>query len=329
MSVCLFALLHLVGCSANQPPQLNQLDLKNGPVYCLAYQPNGNQLAVGVGSQLIVLEKNQESRLFEYDALDHGRVIRCVYTKHSEMLLSAFEAGHVKGFDTKTWKEAFAFDIPGGVYSMDLSADGEVLALGCGGGKIVLWSLEKRVQKATIRVSEAVLQSIRFDSQKKLLVTGGTDGRVSVVDVERQTLVKEFRVKKNEDASISCVEFGPQDDEIVASCLNHGLVVVWNLTTGREKLRMTTEFTNVHSFVLTQDRKALVAACSQKGREKYVGGGVVVWNTKTGKEIVAFPCHLSGVLGLAFSSDWKQLATAGRDSKVSIWDIHKVMAKEN
>ncbi|HVL11488.1 MAG TPA: hypothetical protein VM529_02925, partial [Gemmata sp.] len=93
----------------------------------------------------------------------------------------------------------------------------------------------------------------------------------------------------------------------------HGVLVVWDLTTGKELLRKQTA------------PPLYAAAFDSRGRVAVAGGspagGVVFgWDVGTGEQWLSLRSHTRPILGLAFGPD-DRLATAGADRLVKLWDL--------
>ena len=83
------------------------------------------------------------------------------------------------------------------------------------------------------------------------------------------------------------------------------------------------------SLAFSRDGKFLVTAGGQidfndEARRFYVAK-VRLWDPSTHELLAEFDGHLDCVMHAEFSHDGKLLATAGRDSKVHLWDIEQLL----
>jgi WD40 repeat protein len=89
--------------------------------------------------------------------------------------------------------------------------------------------------------------------------------------------------------------------------------MVWDATTGQEKLTLG-GFTNaVFGMAFSPDGKWLAAS-------SYGDRTVRVWDATSGHEALALRGHSSWACCVAFSPDGKRLASASRDRTIKLWD---------
>jgi WD40 repeat protein len=93
----------------------------------------------------------------------------------------------------------------------------------------------------------------------------------------------------------------------------HGVLVVWDLTTGKELLRKQTAAPLYAAAFDAQGRVAVAGGSP-------AGGLVFGWDIATGKQWLSLRGHTRPILGLAFGPD-DRLATAGADRLVKLWDL--------
>ena len=125
--------------------------------FCLAHSPNGNYLAIGTKSEIIVFEKqiNQSLHFQEVKRLKGhaGDVYSCSFSADSKHLLSGAEDGTIRIWDIRTGEcEKILRGHNGSVTSCDLSQDGQhIISVGedqtiqkwdCSEGKWALTSFQ-------------------------------------------------------------------------------------------------------------------------------------------------------------------------------------------
>jgi serine/threonine protein kinase/WD40 repeat protein len=92
-----------------------------------------------------------------------------------------------------------------------------------------------------------------------------------------------------------------------------GVLVVWDLTTGKELFRKQTA---VPLYAAAFDSRGRVAAAGGSP----AGGVVFGWDVGTGEQWLSVRSHTRPILAMAFGPD-DRLATGGADRLVKLWDI--------
>ncbi len=106
----------------------------------------------------------------------------------------------------------------------------------------------------------------------------------------------------------------------------NGLVIGWDVSTGKKIHEYTGHAGKVAKMVTTRDGKLLATCASDAGAKGHFE--VRLWNTETGKEIEQFQPRRGSAFDLAFSPDGRRLAAVGGDpgrlntrGEVQVWDI--------
>jgi len=92
-----------------------------------------------------------------------------------------------------------------------------------------------------------------------------------------------------------------------------GVLVVWDLATGKEVFRQFRD-ERFHAVAFDPQKRVVV------GGGEPAGGAVFGWDVGTGKEELVLRGHKRPVLALAFGADGR-LATGGLDRAVKVWDV--------
>jgi WD40 repeat protein/tetratricopeptide (TPR) repeat protein len=211
----------------------------------------------------------------------------------------------------------------------------------------------------TLRGQGAAIKGVAFSPAGRLLASAGADGTVKVRDA---TTGQEVRSLDNPGSEAFGVAFSP-DGRFLAAALagpEKGFVLreavraqVWEVTTGREFLRLEGSDYPFEQVAFSPDGRLLAAAglgtkvalwdahTGRAVRQLTITGGigrtvafnpdgsrlatggpqktVIVWETTTGQKVFACGPHNDAVRSLAFSPDGKRLATAAGQT-VKVWD---------
>jgi RNA polymerase sigma factor (sigma-70 family) len=120
--------------------------------------------------------------------------------------------------------------------------------------------------------------------------------------------------------SIICGAFSPSG-KILATAGHDKAIALWDVATGKERLRLTGHETGVESVAFSADGKWLASG----GGGPYGKGGeacmIRVWDLATGKQVAGFCRGGCTVQSLAFSRDRKIVASVFADRCIRLWDI--------
>ncbi|WP_413160381.1 NB-ARC domain-containing protein [Capilliphycus salinus ALCB114379] len=238
----------------------------------------------------------------------------------------------------------------GGVLSIALSPDGELLATGIA-EDIVFWQTQEGRPLSILPGHKAWVMAVSFSPDGKIFVSGSNDQTLKLWDVKTGQCLKTLR---GHNSRVQSLEFS-EDGKMIASgsndktlrlwdvntgkCLQvfkghlrrilgicfelkRGLVIscsedetvrIWEIATGKCVQILETQVNWMSSMALSPDGKILVTASD--------GNAVKFWNLETGKCTKTLVGYQERVWAVAFSPDGKRLATGNNDHTIKIWNV--------
>jgi WD40 repeat protein len=213
------------------------------------------------------------------------------------------------------------------VLSLAFSPDGNILASGTAGGKIILWNMVDRLDPQRLAALEGhkfEVVSLAFSPDGKILASGSDDKTFILWDVVNRTYFFKFD-KSPHDGSVRSVTFS-SDGELLASGSDDDTIRLWDVREPRAPdpiATITGHRSDVRSVAFNPGATPILASGGFDNR-------VILWNVTNSKS----PLQISDrgvitasdkVLSVAFSPDGLTLASGGikKDSKdpIILWNM--------
>ncbi len=212
------------------------------------------------------------------------------------------------------------------ITSVDYNSDGSLLAAVGSEGRVCIWDSESveipadkplviEKTRLDIRAHSGAANSVAFGPTGTRLVSGGSDGKLSIVDVENGTVERQFG---NHQSSINCVDFHPQLNVVVSASADKTLKV-WDAASGTELQRLLDHNSEATQIMFSPDGQICASGDAT--------GNVILWlvDSNGGPEIFSkiktIHCHNDRITGISFSPDQSRLATIGNDGTAGVWDL--------
>lgn len=223
---------------------------------------------------------------------------------------------------------------------------------------------------ATAReLAAASLNNLNVDPERSILlalqsvsITRNVNGTVlpeSLEALHRAIITSQVRMTlKGHVTWVLSADYSP-DGSHLASIGYDGTVIVWDVATGRELLRLPgtsepNDFVTTKRITYSPNGKLLIACDRNQvnfydpisgsllktliGHKAYVtsiaistdgkriasgglDGSVIIWDVSSGDPLLQLPGHADAIEEVTFSPDGKWLVTAGDDTALRIWDV--------
>ncbi|KIK33432.1 hypothetical protein CY34DRAFT_62452, partial [Suillus luteus UH-Slu-Lm8-n1] len=195
-----------------------------------------------------------------------------------------------------------------GVFSMALSPNGEIVASGCGDGKVRLWDVETRKVISKWAGHTWVVRTLCWSADGERVASGSWDGTARVWDVKRG---KNVLTIKTWHKGVWAVTYSPDSSKLATSGDDRNVVQIWDAKTG--KLLNTLKHEGwVHSLAWTSDGKKLIS-----GSYKLIR----IFDTATWQQIAILEGHTQHVNAISLSRNDRLLVSASDDQTARLWNL--------
>jgi eukaryotic-like serine/threonine-protein kinase len=312
----------------------------NGRATALAWHPDSRQLASAGGPPAkaadVKIWDTRTGHLLQTLTGHSNKIGALAYGQSGKLLASASEDGTVKLWDTQTGLEITTLPHPAArVTAVAIHPSGKLLSSADSSGRIWIWSLDKLgaadwhavPQVWSAHAGEITCLAFSPEEAGAWLASAGLDQKVRLWEASTG---RELRVLPPRDDSSVAATLGHQgpvhslafshDGKLLASAGGRGArageVIVWDPATGEQRYSFTG--LNDRMVSVTFSKPGSLAAGSYDGTLR-------IW-TKSRPDL-AFagePLRLradaQGIYALAYSPNGQQLASAGLDGRVRLFN---------
>lgn len=287
-----------------------------GPVWSVAYAPDGSILATGSDDATLRLW-DAATGAQKAELAGHRSAIFVVAFAHSgKFLISGGSDGTLRLWDATTWKQLRTLPHRGGnVRRLAISPDDKTVATGASAQDVELWDLDTHKIHHALTKHQGTIQAIAFAPNGQLLATGDASGYIQLWDPTTGADYANFR---GDPLGMRALAFSPDGKILASAGSNSREVKFWDVVS--RELRAT-----LSGYTIT----VLNVAFSPDGRLLATGsrdGTVKIWDVASTQVLDTLPAHQGSVWSVAFSPDGHTLATVGEDRLGKLWDLSPLLA---
>jgi len=299
--------------SLNTPNVIHTWDNDGVIVWSVAYDPNGEYIAIGdkAGVLNIYDIKNRE---LMYSKQFDDTVSGLDFSPDGTRLGVVSWDGTAKVFGVESGDELFSLAGHDGysIYDIDFSPDGNLIATGGGDWYVKIWNANNGSIRVTLPSHTDSVNSVAFSTDSTRLVSGSDDDTVILWDLENNSLLNKFRPDGFDTAGgyVNSVAFNPWDDRIIAG--GYQTVVIWDADDYSEIHRLRGNQADVYSVAFAPDGLSMLTASS----------GVKIWDWYYGTERFNLSSHRGEVTSAAYSSDGQYILTGSWDTTTKLWSAN-------
>lgn len=278
------------------------------------------------GSKIITASKDKTARVWEVGSwkqvmviVGHALAVTCAeFSADGKLILTASMDGTARVWDARTGREIL--DLLGhgsAVNTAIFSPDGKYVFTASGDHTARKWEVESAPVARTLHGHTGAVSSASFSGDGTRIVTASGDKTARVWDVRSgQQLGAYPHPDTIERAAISA------DGALVATAGGDGVGRLWDVSSGEVKRELRGHNGRLHSIALSRDG-TLAATGGSDGTAR-------IWDVATGaagrgipvyKDKAAYKENTYNVYDVAFSPDSRFVATASKNSRVTVWDV--------
>lgn len=227
------------------------------------------------------------------------------------------EEASLPGSDSPDIRQAFQLaGHSGPVYSTVFSPDSRQLVSAGGNftepGEFILWNTSDGVERLRFRGHQGPVYCVAFSPDGKSLASAGSDGFVRIWNQEDGTELQAYAGHTHE---VYCVLYSRDGQQLISAggtADQPGEIIVRDVRTGKEQIRLEGHSGAVLSLALSNDGRKLASA----GLDRVIR----IWDLSKNELLHSLTGHTSRINSIVFSKDGRKLFSSSGDRTIRQWN---------
>lgn len=270
-------------------------------IEAIAYSPNGQYFVSSGWDGAVNLYTIDSMGLpkFKQSFLGHlGAVTSLNFSKNSRYIISCGKdySARVWNIDTPNLSKVFSLHFEP-VTCAFLDQSGKFLITSSTDGTIKTTSVSDSKKSKTIKVGKSI-SDLLLSKDNKYYYASVKGGTIMKIETGSTKIIEEMTGHKDE---VNALDISP-DGRILASAGNDKVIILWDLTTGKELRKLNGFEWKVTSVEFSADGKYVIGGCNE--------GTTKLFDAETGKLVSDFKESSKNVRDVAFNNNGTQIAIA-------------------
>jgi serine/threonine protein kinase len=283
-----------------------------GPVWSVAFTPDGETLAVAIDDGTVKLWDPKEQRVRATIHAHKVPIWALAYSLDGKLLATASDDGLVKLWETGSRKELRALTHASSIRAVAFAPDSQRLVTGSRNGAVRIWDVDSGKELAATNGHAGTVVAVAFARDGKTIASAGGDKMVKLWDAQSG---QEQVSLQGHAGGVYTVAFAP-DSRMVASGGWDKTIKVWDVASGACLKTLQGHTQDIWAVAFSPDGRTLASASEDRT--------VKLWEPLAGSERATLKGHTATVYTLAYSPSGAILASGSRDGSARLWDAASV-----
>ncbi len=198
------------------------------------------------------------------------------------------------------------------IWTVAISSSGQFWGAAGRRGEVRVWRGVGQTLYRVWQAHSAIVASLAFSPDERLLASASVDGSLKLWDVESGVLLWSGW----HSSAIACLAFAPDGQRLATRGGDDGIIWLWEVSSGTHLQTLIGHSGSVHALAWSPDGKLLASGG--------VDATIRLWELQgkqAGTCVQTLSGHTHWLFGLAFAPNSRQLASGSRDGTVRLWDV--------